>query len=60
VAGSAHGVADWRVVELEPAFLDRIAERTDKVNRWELAVAGGALYLTIGGKLLESSARTDA
>jgi len=55
VAASAHGVAGWRVVELEPAFLDRIAERTDKVNRWELAVAGGALYLTIGGKLLESS-----
>lgn len=58
VAGSAHGVSSWRVVELDPAFLDRITERTDKVNRWELAVSGGALYLTIDGKLLESAAVT--
>jgi hypothetical protein len=46
------------VIELDPGFLDRIAERTDRVNRWELAVAGGALYLTIGGALLESHLRT--
>lgn len=58
VAASAHGVDGWRVVELDPAFLDRIAERTDKVNRWDLAVSGGALYLTIAGKLLESSTIT--
>lgn len=51
----AHKVETWTVVELDPAFLDRIAERTDKVNRWDLAISGGALYLTIGGHLLESA-----
>lgn len=55
VAFGAHKVSEWKVIELDPAFLDRIAERTDKVNRWDLAVAGGALYLTIGKDLLESS-----
>lgn len=58
VAFGVHRVESLRVVELDPAFLDRVAERTDRVNRWELAVAGGALYLTIGGALLESSPRT--
>jgi len=55
VAFKAHKVTEWKVIELDPAFLDRIAERTDKVNRWDLAISGGALYLTIGKDLLETS-----
>jgi uncharacterized protein YaeQ len=55
IAFKAHKVTEWKVIELDPAFLDRIAERTDKVNRWDLAISGGALYLTIGKDLLESS-----
>jgi uncharacterized protein YaeQ len=40
---------------LDPGFLDRVSATLDRNNRWELSVAGGALYLTIGGKLHESS-----
>jgi hypothetical protein len=29
----------------------------DRNNRWDLSVAGGSLYLTIGEKLLESDVR---
>src|SRR4051812_16301608 len=32
-------------------LLDEIAKTLDRVNRWELSIAGGTLYLTIGGKL---------
>src|SRR6185503_10951496 len=36
---------------LTPEFLDAVAATLDRVNRWELSVAGGALYLTINGTL---------
>lgn len=39
---------------LDPAFLDSVGATLDRVNRWELSVSGGALYLTIAGKLHES------
>ena len=38
--------ADW---------LDAIAATLDRSNRWELSIAGGQLYLTIGGTLFEGS-----
>ena len=42
---------------LEPTFLDTVAKLLDRVNKWDLSVAGGALYLTIGGALHESAVR---
>lgn len=42
---------------LDPAFLDAVAATLDRVNRWELAVSGGSLYLTISGTLHESTVR---
>jgi uncharacterized protein YaeQ len=42
---------------LDPAFLDAAAATLDRVNRWELAVSGGTLYLSIGGALHESIVR---
>ncbi len=30
-------------------WLDDVAKKLDRVNRWELAVSGGTLYLTAGG-----------
>jgi uncharacterized protein YaeQ len=36
-------------------WLDSIAATLDRVNRWELSVAGGALYLTINGTLFEGA-----
>lgn len=42
---------------LDPAFLDAVAATLDRVNRWDLAVSGGAIYLTIGEALFETSVR---
>lgn len=42
---------------LDPAFLDAAAATLDRVNRWELSVSGGTLYLSIGGGLHESTVR---
>ena len=33
----------------------RVSATLDRVNRWELSVAGGALYLTINGTLFEGA-----
>ena len=38
--------ADW---------LDAIAATLDRVNTWDVAITGGAIYLTIDGALLEGS-----
>lgn len=39
---------------LDPAFLDAAAAKLDRNNTWNLAVTGGALYLTIGETVLET------
>jgi uncharacterized protein YaeQ len=52
------GVHKAETIELNalaPEWLDAIAATLDRVNRWELSVAGGALYLTINGALLEGA-----
>lgn len=36
--------------------LDAIAATIDRVNKWDLSVAGGAIYLTINGALFELAA----
>lgn len=41
----------------DPAFLDAAAAALDRVNRWDLSVSGGTLYLSIGGALHESAVR---
>ena len=42
------------LVALPPELLDAAARALDRVNHWDLSVTGGALYLTIGGALLEA------
>ncbi len=52
------GVHRAEMIELnafEGEWLDAIAKTLDRVNRWELSVAGGALYLTINGTLIEGA-----
>ena len=50
--------ADQLVLNALPAeLLDAVATTLDRTNRWELAVAGGALFLTIGGRLHEGVVR---
>lgn len=41
----------------EPEFLDAAAAKLDRNNKWNLAVTGGTLYLTIGETLLETIVR---
>jgi uncharacterized protein YaeQ len=41
------------IVELPADVLDRIVTTLDRVNRWDLAVTGGSIYLTIGAQLFE-------
>lgn len=45
------------LVALDPAFLDAAAATLDRINRWELSVSGGSLYLSISGALHESAVR---
>jgi uncharacterized protein YaeQ len=40
---------------LDQAWLDAVGATLDRNNKWELAVSGGSLYLTIGGKLYEAT-----
>jgi uncharacterized protein YaeQ len=53
-----HGVHKAETIELNavpPELLDAVAATLDRVNRWELSVSGGALYLTINGALFEGA-----
>lgn len=52
-AKGIHRKGELEVYALEPAFLDAVAERFDRNNRWEMSVSGGGVYLTIAGKLVE-------
>lgn len=49
----AHRAEELAVHAIDPGFLDRVAAKLDRNNRWELSVSGGTLYLTIGTALFE-------
>lgn len=40
---------------LDAGFLDEVAATLERNNRWELSVAGGALYLAVGGRTFETA-----
>ncbi|HUS28088.1 MAG TPA: YaeQ family protein [Kofleriaceae bacterium] len=40
---------------LDPDWLDRVASTLDRNNTWDLSVTGGAIYLTIGSELFETT-----
>lgn len=48
---------DPELYALPPEWLDAVAATLDRTNRWDLAVTGGTLYLTIGEALFEGSVR---
>lgn len=52
-----HRADELELYALDAGFLDSAAALLDRNNRWDLSVAGGSLYLTIGEKLLESEVR---
>jgi len=55
VEAKVHRAGDIELHALDGAFLDRVAATMDRNNKWDLSVSGGALYLTIAGKLHEST-----
>jgi uncharacterized protein YaeQ len=50
---------DPEIYAISAEFLDKIAVTLDRVNRWDLAVTGGSVYLTIDGELYEVSGLRD-
>jgi uncharacterized protein YaeQ len=42
---------------LPPELLDAVAATLDRINRWDLSVSGGELYLAIGTVQLEGTVR---
>lgn len=43
------------VYALDPAWLDRVAGTLDRTNSWDLAVTGGAVYLSVRGQTYETA-----
>ena len=52
-----HRADELELFALDPAFLDAVASTLDRTNRWDLAITGGQLYLTIGEALHETTVR---
>jgi uncharacterized protein YaeQ len=52
-----HRADELELFALDPEFLDAVAATLDRTNRWDLAITGGAMYLTIGEALHETSVR---
>jgi uncharacterized protein YaeQ len=50
-----HRASEIELNALAGEWLDQVAATLDRTNRWELAVSGGGLYLTIGARLYEGS-----
>jgi uncharacterized protein YaeQ len=48
-----HRAEALEIYTLSPELLDAAGKTLDRVNKWELAVSGQVLYLTIGGVSLE-------
>ncbi|MGE0400429.1 MAG: YaeQ family protein [Kofleriaceae bacterium] len=48
-----HRREELELKSLPAETLDAIAATLDRVNKWDLSVAGGAIYLTINGALFE-------
>jgi uncharacterized protein YaeQ len=50
-----HRAEDIELNAMNGEWLDAIAATLDRVNTWDLSIAGGVMYLTIGGALFEGS-----
>ncbi|MDB4956486.1 MAG: hypothetical protein JWO36_4055 [Myxococcales bacterium] len=55
VERGVHRQDELEINALIPELLDQIAATLDRVNKWDLSIAGGTLYLTIGDKLFETT-----
>jgi uncharacterized protein YaeQ len=52
-----HKATSIELVELDATVLDAIAATLDRTNKWELAIAGGTLYLSTGATSHELTPR---
>ncbi|HEY3805568.1 MAG TPA: YaeQ family protein [Kofleriaceae bacterium] len=50
-----HRADELEIVGLSADLLDAIAVTLDRMNRWDLSITGGSVYLTIGGRLFEGT-----
>jgi uncharacterized protein YaeQ len=58
VERKVHKAGDIELFAIDPAFLDAVAATLDRVNKWDLAVTGGTLYLTLSsGAVHEATVR---
>ncbi|MBA3392387.1 MAG: YaeQ family protein [Deltaproteobacteria bacterium] len=57
VERKTHRGEDIELNAFPPELLDAAAAKLDRTNKWDLAVTGGTLYLTIGGGLIEGAVR---
>jgi uncharacterized protein YaeQ len=57
VEREVHRSEDLEVYAFEVSALESIAKTLDRVNKWELAVTGGTIYLTAGKASFELAAR---
>src|SRR5689334_10187070 len=56
-ASEVFGADRLSFVELPQALLDGVAAKLDRTNRWELAVTGGSIYLTVAGAQFDAELR---
>ncbi len=54
---SLQSLSNITVAELDPALLEALVARLDRIVSWELTVSGGALYLTTSGAAFEGTLR---
>ncbi len=48
-AAKVHRAEDIELFALDPALLDRLAEALRRTHTWTVSVAGGVLYVDVGG-----------
>ncbi|MEO8705668.1 MAG: YaeQ family protein [Kofleriaceae bacterium] len=56
VEREVHRASEIELFGLDPAVLDGVAATLDRINKWDLAITGGSIYLTIGERLFETAA----
>ncbi len=54
-AFGVHRADELALFALPPELLAALAATLDRVNRWEVAISGGTLYVTVGGALHEGA-----
>lgn len=57
VERKTHRADEIELTAFDPEVLDAIAKTLDRTNKWDIAVTGGALYITAAGSSFETAVR---